>query len=58
MEDSQPLFIGHPPAPFVLEAGTPLDGLFILEGSTFSFSGRELIDVHARRVRDLERSPL
>lgn len=48
---------GHPPAPFVMNTGTPLDGLYILEGSSVSWSGRTLVDVHARRISDLEECP-
>ena len=47
-------FFGHPPSPFVLRAGLPIDGLYMLEGTTFRWSGRTLVDVHARRVRELE----
>lgn len=56
--DEQPAYIGHPPAPFVLSGNTPLDGLYVLEGSTFRFGGRELMDVNARRLRELEEAPL
>jgi hypothetical protein len=51
-------FPGNPPVPVVLQTGTPVDGLYILEGSLFMFSGRELVDVHARRIRDLEDAPV
>lgn len=52
--DQQSIFMGHPPAPFVLAGGTPLDGLYMLEGATVRFAGRGLVDVHARRLRELE----
>lgn len=48
------LVVAHPPAPFVMALGTPLDGLYIAEGNTVRWSGRELVDVHARRLRELE----
>jgi len=48
------LVISHPPAPFILALETPVDGLYISVGNTIRWSGRELIEVHARRVRDLE----
>jgi len=50
--------MGHPPAPFVLAGGTPLDGLYMLEGATFRFAGRGLVDVHCRRLRELEEEPV
>jgi hypothetical protein len=56
--DEQPAFIGHPPSPFVLDGGTPLDGLYMLEGVSLRWSGRGLVDVHARRLRELEEAPL
>jgi len=49
---------GHPPSPFVLAANTPLDGLYILEGTSLRWSGRSLVDVHARRIREIEEQPL
>jgi hypothetical protein len=47
----------HPPSPFVLRIGTPLDGLYMLEGTSMHWSGRSLVDVHARRLRELEERP-
>lgn len=49
---------GHPPSPFLLKVNTPLDGLYVLEGSSMRWSGRSLVDVHARRIRELEQAPL
>jgi hypothetical protein len=51
--DAQALFIGHPPAPFLIRADTPLDGLYILEGSSTHWSGRTVMDINARRLREL-----
>lgn len=48
------LVMSHPPAPFILSLGTPVDGLYISEGNSVRWSGRELIDVNARRLRELE----
>lgn len=56
--DQQSMFMGNPPAPFVLAGETPLDGLYMLEGTTVRFAGRGLVDVHARRLRELEESPV
>ncbi|HYZ79035.1 MAG TPA: hypothetical protein VE596_16845 [Gaiellaceae bacterium] len=55
--DPRLLLASHPPSPFVLKASTPLDGLYMLEGSSMRWSGRTLVDVHARRMRELEERP-
>jgi len=46
--------MSHPPAPFTLSLRSPIDGLYITEGNSVRWSGRELIDIHARRLRELE----
>jgi len=56
--DPQISLAGHPPSPFVLKAETPLDGLYISEGTSMRWSGRSLVDVHARRIRELEEAPV
>lgn len=51
------VWIGHPPAPFLIERGVPFDGLYLLRNSLMQFERTGLIDIGGTRLASLERAP-
>lgn len=49
------VWIGNPPAPFVIEQGLPVDGLYVLQASMFQFEQTGLVDIQGARLASLER---
>lgn len=49
-EENPALFMLHVPGPLALALDTPLDGLYVCEGYTMRFAGREAMDIHCERL--------
>jgi hypothetical protein len=48
-------WVGHPPSPYVIEAGLPIDGLYLSRGNLVQIAVTDMmLDLTGRRLGDLE----
>jgi hypothetical protein len=47
-------WIGHPPSPYLVEGGLPIDGLYLSRGTMVQFAFEQIVDVTGSRLGDLE----